>query len=63
MWIRTVKNKGHMCKFQNLLHTSGISDAGSESFSGDDDGSLDSTQWLIGLYGGMVLTFPPFFCQ
>lgn len=29
--------------------TSGISEADSASFSGDDDGSLDSTPWLTGL--------------
>lgn len=60
------KEKPHMQKlffFVCVLHTSGISDAGSESFSGDEDGSLDSTQWLTGLYGGIVLTLPPFFCQ
>lgn len=41
------------------LHTSGIAAVNSESFSGDDDGSLNSTP--AGLYGGIVLTLPPFF--
>lgn len=36
----------------------------SVSFSGDDDGSLDPCSCafvLTGLYGGIVLTLPPFF--
>lgn len=36
-------------------------DAGSSSFSGDDGPSLEFVSWLIGLYGGIVLTLPPFF--
>lgn len=32
------------------------------SFSGDDGESLEPVSWVIGLYGGIVLTFPPFFC-
>lgn len=39
-----------------------VAAAGSVSFSGDDDGSLEPTSWVTGLYGGMVLTLPPFFC-
>lgn len=35
--------------------------AGSSSFSGDDGPSLELVSWLIGLYGGIVLTLPPFF--
>lgn len=38
----------------------------SVSFSGDDDGSLDPCSCafaLTGLYGGIVLTLPPFFCK
>lgn len=31
------------------------------SFSGDDGGSLEPVSCVIGLYGGIVLTFPPFF--
>lgn len=34
---------------------------GSSSFSGDDGPSLELVSWLIGLYGGIVLTLPPFF--
>lgn len=34
---------------------------GSSSFSGDDGPSLEFVSWLIGLYGGIVLTLPPFF--
>lgn len=33
----------------------------SVSFSGDDGASLEFSAWLIGLYGGMGFTFPPFF--
>lgn len=33
----------------------------SVSSSPDDDSSLESEQSLIGLYGGIVLTLPPFF--
>lgn len=36
-------------------------DGGSSSFSGDDGPSLEFVSWLIGLYGGIVLTLPPFF--
>lgn len=35
----------------------------SDSFSGDDDGSLEPTSCVTGLYGGIVLTLPPFFCE
>lgn len=35
--------------------------AGSSSFSGDDGPSLELVSWLIGLYGGIVFTLPPFF--
>lgn len=34
---------------------------GSSSFSGEDGPSLEFVSWLIGLYGGIVLTLPPFF--
>lgn len=33
----------------------------SASFSGDDGESLEFVSWVIGLYGGMGLTLPPFF--
>lgn len=33
----------------------------SDSFSGDDGGSLDPASFVTGLYGGIVLTLPPFF--
>lgn len=36
-------------------------DGGSSSFSGDDGPSLEFVSWFIGLYGGIVLTLPPFF--
>lgn len=51
------------CEYESFKRTSGINDTCSKSFSGDDDGSLDSTPWLTGLYGGIVLTLPPFFCR
>lgn len=36
-------------------------DKASASFSGDDGASLECSAWLIGLYGGIGLTLPPFF--
>lgn len=36
-------------------------DVDSDSFSGDDGGSLDPASFVTGLYGGIVLTLPPFF--
>lgn len=33
----------------------------SASFSGDDGESLEFVSWVIGLYGGIGLTLPPFF--
>lgn len=35
--------------------------SGSSSFSGDEGASLEFVSWLIGLYGGIVFTLPPFF--
>jgi hypothetical protein len=35
--------------------------APSASFSGDEGESLEFVSWVIGLYGGMGLTLPPFF--
>jgi hypothetical protein len=37
--------------------------APSASFSGDDGESLEFVSWVIGLYGGMGLTLPPFFYE
>lgn len=39
----------------------GCVEGGSSSFSGDDSPSLELVSWLMGLYGGIVLTLPPFF--
>lgn len=39
----------------------GCPEGGSSSFSGDDGASLEFVSWLIGLYGGIVFTLPPFF--
>lgn len=36
-------------------------DGGSSSFSGEDGASLEFVSWFTGLYGGIVLTLPPFF--
>lgn len=36
-------------------------EGGSSSFSGDEGASLEFVSWFIGLYGGIVLTLPPFF--
>lgn len=33
----------------------------SDSFSGDDGPSLDPVSYVIGLYGGISFTLPPFF--
>lgn len=35
----------------------------SGSFSGDDGPSLEFVSWVIGLYGGIGFTLPPFFCK
>lgn len=34
----------------------------SDSFSGEEGPSLEPVSYVIGLYGGMSLTLPPFFC-
>lgn len=36
-------------------------DKASVSFSGDEGASLECSAWLMGLYGGIGLTLPPFF--
>lgn len=34
----------------------------SDSFSGDEGPSLEPVSYVIGLYGGINFTLPPFFC-